>query len=120
MSKKTAKATIPADHLVYLKRRPFDPRCYTSIFPAEELKALEDFGNWMDALASGAIKPVSEEQEHFLAVDREEAEPKTVMERAWVRLKGRREYEREQSELPPAEPEAKYDIVEFDKEKCWW
>jgi uncharacterized protein YifE (UPF0438 family) len=113
-------AKIPADHLVYLERRPFIPGCYTSVFPADELKALEEFGNWMEALSSGAIKPVTKDQEHFLAVDREEAEPSTVAERAWVRLKGRREYEREQKEAAPPSVQENYGILEFDADRCWW
>ena len=60
------------------------------------------------------------EQEHFLQVDREEAEPATVRERAWVRLKGRREYEREQRIAEPPPPPEDYGIVEWDADRCWW
>ena len=49
-----------------------------------------------------------------------EADPKTLLERAWVRLKGRREYEREQAESMPPEPTPDYGMVEFDKDRCWW
>jgi len=57
---------------------------------------------------------------HFLQVDREEAEPETIEERAWLRLKGRREFEREQQAAPPPEQSEDYGIIEWDKEKCWW
>ncbi len=57
------------------------------------------------------------EQEHFLQVDREEAEPATLGERAWLRLKGRREYEHDQHAVPPPED---YGIVEWDADRCWW
>jgi uncharacterized protein YifE (UPF0438 family) len=86
---------IPPEHLVHLRRRPFVFRCSTSIFPADELAALSDYGNWLEALANGTIQPVTAEQEHFLRVDREssmqfhlrpEAEPATLCERAWLRL----------------------------------
>jgi len=76
---------IPPDHRLYLKRRTFAFRCSIDVFPAEELEALAQFGNWMEALARGAIQPVTAEQEHFLRVDREEADPATVCERAWLR-----------------------------------
>lgn len=113
-------ATVPPDHLEYLQRRPFAFGCWTSIFPADELQALAEYGNWMQALAAGVIQPLTEEQEHFLKVDREEAEPATVCERAWVRLKGRREYEQEQQMAPPPEPPKDYGMIEFDKDRCWW
>jgi uncharacterized protein YifE (UPF0438 family) len=111
---------VPPDHLVYLQRRPFAFRCATAIFPADELAALAECGNWLEALASGAIEPVTPEQVHFLKVDRDEAEPATVHERAWARLKGRREYEREQTEGKPSEPPEDYGMVEWDKDRCWW
>ena len=55
-------------------------------------------------------------------VDRDEADPETLCERAWVRLNGRREYERdEQFAPPPASPRAEdYGMIEFDKDRCWW
>jgi uncharacterized protein YifE (UPF0438 family) len=111
-------STPPPDHLVYLRRRPFAFRCSTEIFPADELEALADYGNWLEALAAGAIRPVTPEQEHFLKVDRDEAEPETLCERAWLRLKGRREYE--QDTARPHEKPEDYGIVEWDPERCWW
>ena len=111
---------VPADHLTYLRRRPFAFGCSTAVFPPDELEALSESGNWLEALASGAIRPVTPEQEHFLKVDREEAEPQTLLERAWVRLKGRREFEREQENAPPPPPPVDYGMVEFDADRCWW
>src|ERR1043166_478025 len=108
---------IPPDHQDPLSRRPFALRCATTIFPIDEFEALSEYGNWLEALATGVIQPVNAEQEHFLAVDREETEPRTVCERAWLRLKGRREYEQEQN--APTKPED-YGIKEWDAERCWW
>jgi uncharacterized protein YifE (UPF0438 family) len=111
----------PSDHLEYLRRRPFAFRCEPSVFPPEELEALAEYGNWLEALAGGAIQPVSPEQEHFLKVDRGEADPETLHERAWVRLKARREYEREeQRQQAPQQPAENYGIVEWDADRCWW
>jgi uncharacterized protein YifE (UPF0438 family) len=113
-------ANIPPEHLAYLERRPFVFGCSTMIFPTDELQALDEFGNWLEALAKGIIQPVRTEQEHFLDVDREGAEPSTLCERAWMRLKGRREYEQEQQPAePPSKPED-YGMVEFDADRCWW
>lgn len=113
-------SALPADHLTYLQRRPFAFGCATDIFPIEELTALSERGHWMEALAAGAIAPATAEHEHFLLVDREQAEPQTVDERAWVRLKGRRAFEQEQAGVVKPEPAENYGIIEWDKEKCWW
>jgi uncharacterized protein YifE (UPF0438 family) len=100
--------------------RPFVFGCSLDVFPPEEIRVLEEQGNLLEALARGDVPPASREQEHFLAVDRDEAEPRTLAERAWVRLKGRREIE--QSARPPAprEPQPDYGMIEFDKDRCWW
>jgi uncharacterized protein YifE (UPF0438 family) len=74
----------------------------------------------LEALAAGRILPTTPEHEHFLQVDREEAEPTTIDERAWLRLKYRREFEHEQEAAPPPLPPKDYGIIEWDKEKCWW
>jgi uncharacterized protein YifE (UPF0438 family) len=113
-------SAIPKDHAAHLQRRPFAFRCSVDIFPADEREALVEYGNWLEALVAGTIKPVTAEQKHFLKVAREEAEPKTVCERAWVRLQGRRDYEHEQEIAPPHEPPVDYGIVEVDEDRCWW
>lgn len=100
--------------------RPFAFNCSIAIFPADEVAALAEAGGRLEALAAGEVKPADAEERHFLQVDREEAEPATMLERAWVRLKGRREYEREQAEHMPSEPAPDYGMVEFDKDRCWW
>ena len=113
-------SNIPPDHRDQLERRPFRFGCATHIFPLDELSALSERGHWLEALAAGAIAPATPEHEHFLQVERGEAEPATVDERAWVRLKGRREFEREQNSAPPPSPPEDYGIIEWDKERCWW
>src|SRR5438874_9123211 len=113
-------AKISTDHRELPERLPFRFGCSTDIFPLAELGALTERGRWMEALAAGTIAPTTPEHEHFLQVDREQAEPATVDERAWVRLKGRREFEREQEAAPPPPTPEDYGIIEWDKEKCWW
>jgi uncharacterized protein YifE (UPF0438 family) len=103
-----------------LSRSAFRFRCSRDIFPPAELAALASRGEHMEALAAGTIPPGSAQDEHFLKVDRDEAEPETVDERAWLRLKGRREFEREESAAAPPEPPENYGIIDWDKEKCWW
>lgn len=113
-------SNISPDHRELPERPPFRFGCSTHIFPLDELSALTNRGYWMEGLAAGTIPPTTPEHEHFLQVDRENAEPATVDERAWVRLKGRREFEREQASAPPPLPPEDYGIIEWDKEKCWW
>jgi uncharacterized protein YifE (UPF0438 family) len=111
---------IPEDHLSFLRQRPFLFGCSSTIFPLDEIQALEQFGNWLEALATGKIQPLTPEQEHFLCVDRDVAEPETLSERAWVRLKGRREFERENKIPPPPASAEQYGMIEFDADRCWW
>ena len=113
-------AKIPPDHQLYLRRRPFAFRCAAKIFPEDELQALTDYGNWLEALANGTIAAVTAEQRRFLRVDREEVEPESLLERAWVRLKGRREYEKDAHIPPPPAPAEDYGMIEFDAYRCWW
>jgi uncharacterized protein YifE (UPF0438 family) len=108
---------LPAAQRDYL-RRPFEFGCSTAAFPPDELTALAESGALLEALAAGEVEPATADQKHFLKVDREEAEPETLLERAWERLKARREYEHGQ---PVAEsPAEDYDMVEFDADRCWW
>lgn len=99
---------------------PFQFGCATDIFPLDELSALQEHGQLFEALAAGALPATTQEHIHFLRVDRDEAEPVTIHERAWLRLKGRREFEAERAAATPAPPPEDYGIIEWDKEKCWW
>jgi len=100
--------------------QPFVFGCDMSVFPAAEVKALQKNGARFEALASGAARPTTPEAKRFLLVHRDKESPKTVAERAWLRLKARREYEREQKETPPPTPPENYGMVEFDADRCWW
>ena len=101
-------------------KRPFAFGCSTAVFPPEEVAVLTESGMLLEALATGAIRPTTPEQKHFLRVHRDKAEPKTVAERAWLRLKGRREFESGDKAKAPPEPPKDYGMVEFDADRCWW
>src|SRR5262245_23087532 len=105
---------------VTTRQLPFEFGCSTSIFPAEELKALVEHGARLEALSSGSARPASAADERFLKVERGDAEPATLLERAWVRLKGRREYEQEQKAAAPRLDPEDYGIAEWDEDRCWW
>lgn len=94
--------------------------CSTDIFPVEELGVLQEHGARLEALASGKLATATPDDEHFLLVDREQAVSESLVERAWVRLKGRREFEATESRHTVDEPTDNYGIIEWDREKCWW
>jgi uncharacterized protein YifE (UPF0438 family) len=102
------------------KPKPFAFGCSVEVFPPEELAALSAHGNRLEGLAEGTVRAASPEDEHFLRVDRDEVEPETVMERAWVRMKARREIERADRQKTPPPPPPSYGMIEFDADRCWW
>src|SRR5437879_5384198 len=87
-----AMSNIPPDPRDHMERHSFRFDCSTEIFPLDEFSVLTERGHRLEALAAGTIAPATAADEHFLHVDRDEAEPVNIDERAWVRLKGRREF----------------------------
>jgi uncharacterized protein YifE (UPF0438 family) len=94
--------------------------CSIEIFPADEQAALSEKGNRLEALAARNVHAADSGDEHFLLVDRDEADPETLLERAWLRLKARREIEREQKKKTTPPPPQNYGMTEFDADRCWW
>lgn len=99
--------------------QPFAFGCSMDVFPADEVDVLTERGARLEALATGSVSPATAEEKHFLLVHREEAEPRTLAERAWVRLVGRREFEKGDQPKPPEKPD-NHGMVEFDADRCWW
>lgn len=54
-------------------------------FSISESKALTEFGRLISALVTGELSCSCEEDESLLAVAREEKEPETTAERAWIK-----------------------------------
>lgn len=101
--------------------KPFAFGCSLAVFPPEEIDALTESGSRLEAIAAGAVRPTTREEKHFLLVHQEKAEPETLLERAWLRLLARREFERGDQPKPPDTATAKdYGMVEFDADRCWW
>lgn len=84
----------PDEHKEHLRRQNFVFRC-RNIFSHEEQQILLRYGCWMEALATGVIRPVTPAEERFLLVDRGQLEPESKYELAWIKLKIRRDYEGE-------------------------
>jgi hypothetical protein len=85
---------VPTDHAVFLQRKGYVPP-WPGAFTGEEAAILARFGHWMEALATGAIAPVTPEQQHFLQAARGEVTPETPFERVWAKLR---------QQPPPAAP----------------
>jgi uncharacterized protein YifE (UPF0438 family) len=120
LSEGMAMARNPPKRASLPQSSPFELGCSPDVFPADELRALYENGGQLESLASGKVRPTTAADQHFLKVDRDEAAPTTLLERAWVRLKGRREYEREQIAAAPAPVPEDYGMKEWDEDRCWW
>ena len=86
-------------HRTYLQER-FVLDVEGAVFSVEELELLAKYGNWLRALESGAIQPISREQERFLQVAAEKAEPLNKIEAVWVKYKRRKHALAEAQEIP--------------------
>lgn len=58
-------------------------------FSINESKVLSQFGALHAALVDGLIEAKSEEENHFLAVVFEQAQPETIIEKAWLKYQKR-------------------------------
>lgn len=84
----------PDSHRPYLERRDYTLNVFAQgVFSEEEKGVLKKYGFWLEALATGAIPPVTPLQEQFLRVCDDKAEPLTIFERAWWKLIQRRKFE---------------------------
>ena len=54
------------DHLKYLGKSISDINSLGNIFSEEELKIINKYGAWMEALAEHKIKPITPEQKRFV------------------------------------------------------
>jgi uncharacterized protein YifE (UPF0438 family) len=75
---------LSGDHKAFLDRRDFaiPPGDFT---PAER-SLLAKYGRWLEALAAGALTPLTPTQEQFVRVARGEGEPATEYEIAWMKV----------------------------------
>ena len=90
---------IPKEHKDYLRRKDYQP-CCEDIFSRSEFSILQRYGYWLEALASGDIKPLTTDQERFIRVCKNECEPTTEFEIAWYKLKERQKYEANSQSKP--------------------
>ncbi|MBE1299410.1 MAG: DUF413 domain-containing protein [Alteromonadaceae bacterium] len=86
-------AKLTRDEL--LNRSFMDPKNFpygfsrSGDFSINEAKALTGYGNLITALLSGSFKPSCPEDEQLLAVAKENAQPSSYAEKAWVKYQKR-------------------------------
>ncbi len=78
--------SIPEDHRRLLARLDYQPDCDSALFEDSEWILIERYGAWMEALATGMIKPFTNAQIRFLAVANDQVEPQTDFEIVWKKL----------------------------------
>ena len=74
------------DHLKYLGQPISDINSLRNIFSEEELKIINKYGAWMEALADREIEPITPEQKRFVDVSVGIAEPKSEYEKIWMKI----------------------------------
>ncbi|GET22713.1 DUF413 domain-containing protein [Prolixibacter denitrificans] len=81
-------------HNDYISQKgPFVVDCNHAIFTEEELKILERWGHWFQALTDGELAPLTKRQELFVEVANGKRDPVSVEEQAWFKYLGRKRIE---------------------------
>jgi uncharacterized protein (DUF697 family)/uncharacterized protein YifE (UPF0438 family) len=74
------------DHLKYLGQPISDINSLRNLFSGEELKIINKYGAWMEALADHKLKPKTAEQKRFVEVALGFVEPKSNYEKIWMKI----------------------------------
>jgi len=74
------------DHLRYLGKPISDINSLRKIFSEEELKIINKYGAWMEALVDRKIEPITPEQKRFVDVSIGIAEQKSEYEKIWMKI----------------------------------
>lgn len=91
--------SLKEEHLrILAQQAKFEVKCSHAIFSVEELEALEQYGHWLQALASGALPPISPAQQRFVEVAQGQRMPVSLHEKAWFKYLGRTKLEAEKGE----------------------
>ncbi|QEH42873.1 DUF413 domain-containing protein [Chitinophaga sp. XS-30] len=97
-------------HIEYIKAKgKFAIACNTIIFSNEEIKLLEKYGHWLEALSSGTLLPCSPKQQQFIEVIRAQRKPETNIENLWFKYIKRKEIEAKYGKTLYATPTLKDD-----------
>ena len=77
---------VNEDQLKYLGKSISDINSLGNIFSEEELKIINKYGAWMEALAEHKIKPITPEQKRFVEVSIGIEEPQSEYEKLWMKI----------------------------------
>ncbi len=87
------------NHLTYIHQKgPFQINCSRAIFSNEEIELIEKYGHWFEALVSGILSPITEEQKAFIQVFKNHEKPFTPEQVAWFKYIKRLELEQNNPE----------------------
>lgn len=89
---------VPPEHKEYLDKPDFVLRCPPEMFSEKELEIFDLYGNWLEALATGLIKPFTAEQRLFVLVAQGKAEPEYPFEKLWIKRMRRIQWQQEHKE----------------------
>lgn len=82
------------DHIEFIQKcGKFHIDCSRAIFDIEKIETLEKYGHWFQALLSGDLKPISDEQKDFLDIFKNNKNPITPEQIAWFKYTGRKRLE---------------------------
>jgi hypothetical protein len=76
---------LPTDHAALLRQHDFVVPAANGLEERERLLLLR-YGRWLEALSTGILQALTPEQEHFVRVAHGSEEPRTEIERAWVKV----------------------------------
>lgn len=85
--------TNDPEHLAMARQREFPFRCDPRLFNDEQHAAIVRWGHWMQALASGRLKPITPAQAAFVTAVNGRNEPTEPYANAWWRYNRRLEIE---------------------------
>jgi uncharacterized protein YifE (UPF0438 family) len=72
-------------HIVFVKGNPFTFSVRKHGFSENEIRFIEKFGSWLDALTKGQLVPISDEQRLFVKEMHSRDEPSLPQVRLWKR-----------------------------------
>jgi uncharacterized protein YifE (UPF0438 family) len=75
---------LPPEHSALLSQHDFVPEPGGD-FDDKEKALLVRYGRWLEALASGVLAPITDEQKHFVQAARGESPPGSAFESAWLK-----------------------------------
>ena len=88
-----------ARHKEYSSKRDFAVRESIDSLSQDEEDLVHRYGHWMNALASGELDPITEDQKRFVSVCQGNEEPITKFEIAWMKYLRQKEEKRKHREL---------------------